>query len=77
MKRLAIAALVIMASLSIAGCSTTAVTTPDGTEGTMMGVVNIWTDQETGVEYVIAQYGQGIDVCPRYNQDGSIKVVDK
>lgn len=77
MKRLAIAALVLMASLSIVGCRQMAVTTPDGTETTTIGRVNIWTDQETGVEYVFAQYGQGVGICPRYNPDGSIKVVDK
>ena len=77
MKRLAIVALALMASLSIAGCSTTAVTTPDGTETTTIAKVKIWTDQETGVEYVLAQYGQGIGVCPRYNPDGSIRVVDE
>ena len=77
MKQLAIAALVLMASLSIVGCSNMAVTTPDGTETTTIGRVSIWTDQETGVEYVLAQYGQGVGVCPRYNPDGSIRVASE
>lgn len=76
MKRPVIMALVLVASLSIVGCSNMAVTTPDGTETTTICRVSIWTDQETGVEYVIAKVNRGVGICPRYNPDGSL-VVDE
>ena len=36
--------------------------------------VHIWTDEETGVQYIIYDgYGQG-GICPRLNADGSLYI---
>ena len=36
--------------------------------------INIYVDDETGVEYIVyAGYGRG-GICPRYNADGTLRV---
>lgn len=41
--------------------------------------VNVWseivTDEETGVQYIIFHKQAGVTALPRYNPDGTIKVV--
>lgn len=41
--------------------------------------VNVWseivTDEETGVQYIIFHKHSGVTALPRYNPDGTIKVV--
>ncbi len=37
----------------------------------------IWADPETGVEYIIYNYGGRLVMTPRFNADGSLCVTEK
>lgn len=57
--------IIVVAALLLAGCAQTEVATFN---------TRIWTDEETGVQYVIWSDYRGSGITPRLNIDGTVMV---
>lgn len=41
---------------------------------TLTSPVNVYTDSETGIEYFVIYTSYGVEMTPRYNADGTLRI---
>lgn len=76
MKKLIIAILALALILCLVGCEASK------TQSVKLGsdTISIWTDEETGVQYIIYYSNKSYDlggITPRLNADGTLYIADE
>ena len=82
MKKVIVTLLVIVLTVCLVGCTSE---TTETTETTIQKVndscIYIWTDEETGVQYIVYEKAYGYagmgGITPRLNADGTLYGCDK
>lgn len=79
MKKLIIAAIALcLTALCLVGCETQTTSEQTALEAEKDSHIYVWTDKETGVQYIIYSVGYGYagmgGITPRLNADGTLYI---
>lgn len=59
---------------SVLGLSSCSFDMGENLKSSMSGYIDVYTDPETKVDYMLFYSSSGKAICPRYNPDGSLHI---